>query len=55
MKEKQTSIPTYKAQDEEILLQQRLDEAYKMEKTLSYEKTVPTNMASTWVPFFLEK
>jgi hypothetical protein len=45
MKKKKTSIPTYKGQDEETLLQQRLDETYTM------KKNVPTNMASTWVPF----
>jgi hypothetical protein len=32
-----------------------LDEVYKMKKILSYEKTIPTNMVSTWVPFFLAK
>jgi len=55
MKKKKTSILTYKAQDEKTLLQQRSNEAYNMKKILSYEKTVPTNMASTWVPFFLAK
>jgi hypothetical protein len=50
MKKKKTSIRTYKAQDEKTLLQQRLDEAYMMNKISSYEKTIPTNTASTWVP-----
>jgi len=42
--EKKTSIPTYKAQDQETLFQQRLDETYQMKKMLSYQKTIPTNI-----------
>jgi hypothetical protein len=37
-KEKKTSIPTYKTQDEETLFQQRLDEAYKMKKYYPMKK-----------------